>query len=156
MNYEKYLKKGEKVIYTAKASFAPAIISGVVFVIFVVLGIILFASAVRPDAPAVVLGAISSVIAFCELLYFIQQLELALTTYILITEERIIMHYGLLRSVFSEIPLDKVSGITINESLSGKICQYGHVIIESSAAISGVKVKYIKHPFEIKKNLPEN
>lgn len=153
MNYEKYLKKGEKVSYTAKGSFAPAFASGVVFIIFVVLAIILFVSAVRPDAPAVVLGAISSVIAFVELLYFIQQLGLAATTCILITDSRAIMCYGLLKSVFSEIPLDKISGVTIRESLFGKICGYGDILIESSASVSGVRVKYIKKPFELKKNV---
>lgn len=155
MNYEKYLKKGEKVSYTAKASFAPALASGIVFIIFVVLAIILFVSAVRPDAPAVLLGAISSVIAFFELFYFIQQLGFAVTTCILITDSRAIMHYGLFKSVFSEVPLEKISGVTIKESLFGKICGYGDIVIESSATTSGVKVKYIKAPFELKKNLPQ-
>ncbi len=66
------------------------------------------------------------------------------------------MNYGLFKSVFSEVPLDKISGVTIKESLFGKICGYGDIIIESSATISGVKVRYIKAPFELKKNLPEN
>lgn len=156
MNFEKYLKKDEKINYIAKASFIPVFTSGVVFIIFVVLAVVLFVSAVSPDAPVIVLGAISSVFAFVELLYLIQTLGLVATTCILITDSRAIMCYGLLKSVFSEVPLDKISGITINESLFGKICGYGDILIESSATTSGVKVKYIKAPFELKKNLPEN
>lgn len=155
MNFEKYLKKDEKINYAAKASFIPVFTSGIAFAIFLVLAIILFTSAVSWEAPAIVFGVISSFLAFVELLYLIQTLGLVATTCILITENRAIMCYGLLKSVFSEVPLDKISGVTIKESLFGKICGYGDIIIESSATTSGVKVKYIKAPFELKKNLPE-
>ncbi len=34
MNYEKYLKKDEKINYAAKASFIPVFTSGIAFAIF--------------------------------------------------------------------------------------------------------------------------
>lgn len=153
MNVNKYLKKDEQVTYKATTSAVPIIVCGIFAVLFIAMGIIYIAFSQKMNPPAIFFYSFPLAILFVILTIY--NFAYFISTGIYITDKRVIMCYGLLKSVFSEIPLDKVSGLTISESVFGKIFGYGNVIVESSAAISGVKLKYIKKPFDLKKNLPE-
>lgn len=153
MNVDKYLKKDEQVTYKTTTSAVPIIIYGIFAVFFIVIGVIYIVLSQKMNPPPGLFYSFPLAILF--IILTIYNLAYFISTGIYITDKRVIMCYGLFRSVFSEIPLDKVSGITISESILGKIFGYGNVIVESSASISGVKLKCIKKPFDLKKNLPE-
>lgn len=157
MNVEKFLNKNEKVEYEAKASFVPVIFFGVLTVVLIALGLIFInVVAQTPTAPAIVIGVVFLALAFFSLVTMLQYLNICASAGIAVTDKRVLMYYGIFKSVFSEIPIEKISGVTIREPFLGKVCGYGDVTIESSAATSGVRVKCISKPFEIKKHLSEN
>lgn len=153
MNVNKYLKKDEQVTYKTTTSAVPIIVCGIFAVFFIAIGIYYIAVSQKMNPPPVLFYSFPLAILF--IVSTIYNLAYFISTGVYITDKRVIMCYGLLKSVFSEIPLDKVSGVTISESIFGKIFGYGNIIVESSAAVSGVKLRYIKKPFDLKKNLPE-
>lgn len=152
MNVDRYLKNNEQVTYKATTSAVPIIVCGIFAVLFIAIGIIYIALSQKINPQPVFF---SFILAILFIILSIYNWAYFISTGVYITDKRVIMCYGLLRSVFSEVPLEKVSGVTISESIFGKIFGYGNVIVESSAATSGVKLRYIKKPFDLKKNLPE-
>lgn len=152
MNVEKYLDQGETVKYTAKPSFVPVIIPGVISAILLIVGLIL----ANAKLTTMIAGVIMTIVGIVFALFTISQIEIVAGTWVIVTDKRIMMHKGLLKNTLSEIPADKVSGITINQSLFGRIFDYSSVIVESSAVVSGVKAAYIKKPFDLKKIIQTN
>ena len=153
MNIDRYLKNNEQVTYKATTSAVPIIIDVVFAVLFIAFGIIYIALSQKMNPPPILFFSFPLAILF--IILSIYNWTYFISTGVYITDKRVITCCGLLKSVFSEVPLEKVSGVTISESFFGKIFGYGNVIVESSAATSGVKLRYIKKPFDLKKNLPE-
>lgn len=153
MNVDRYLKNNEQVTYKATTSAVHIIVYGIFAVLFIAIGIIYIALSQKMNPPPILFFSFPLAILF--IILSIHNWAYLISTRVYITDKRVIMCSGLLRSVFSEVALEKVSGVTISESIFGKIFDYGNVIIESSAATSGVKLRYIKNPFDLKKNLPE-
>ena len=64
-----------------------------------------------------------------------------------------LMRSGWFTIKFSELPLEKVSGISFKQSLLGRIFNYATTLVESSANVSGIRIKWLKAAFEFKKKL---
>lgn len=150
MNIEKYLKKGENVNYEGKTSLAIPVVSTALSAIFIIVAIILFIN------NQIEVGVVFIVLGVPTLIFALTKWEYCLSSSAYITDKRAFVKVGLLRNVFSEVTLDKISGITINQPLFGRIFNYGTVIVESSANVSGARIAYLKNPFEFKKQLEES
>lgn len=155
MKIKDILLSDEKVECTSTSSKVPFFIVLTVAVIIAIVGAILMATS-HYTSGTFALGIILEVIAIAVAIFSLTKLEYILSTKITITDKRIILLSGFINTVHSEIPIDKVSGITISEPLLGKIFHYGTIIIESSASVSGVRAKYIDKPFEFKNKIPSN
>ncbi len=149
MNIEKYLKKGEKVNYEGKTSLAIPVVSTILSAIFIIVAVILFLN----NQVGVGVGFI--VVGIPSLIFALTKWEYCLSSSAYITDKRAFVKIGLLRNVFSEVSLEKISGVTIHQPLFGRIFNYGTVIVESSANVSGARIAYLKDPFEFKKQLEE-
>lgn len=150
MDIKKILSDGEKVEQTSKANMAPFLIPICLTAALVIAGIIMI---IVNTVNSFVFGIVALVVAGFVLIYSLTRLEYLLSTKIYVTDKRVILKSGIFNSVQSELPIDKISGVTIVEPLLGKLFHYGTVIVESSAAVSGVRAKYINQPYDFKKTI---
>lgn len=152
MKVKDVLSQGENLEYTTRSSFAPFFVPLGVTLAFTVFGAIVV-STNSYNSGIFALGVISIIAAVATGLFALTKLEYILTTKLYITSKRIIVNSGLLKSVHSEIPAEKISGVTIVEPLFGKLFGYGTIIVESSANVSGARALYVANPYEVKKML---
>ncbi len=150
MNIKNILADGEQIEHTAKASMAPFFMPLGVTAVLAIAGIIMIAI---NGIHSIVYGIISLIVAGFVLLFSLVKLEYVLSTKIYVTNKRVILKSGVFNAVQSELPIDRISGITIVEPLFGKVFKYGTVIVESSASTVGVRAKYIDKPYDFKKTL---
>ena len=150
MDIKKILSDGEKIEYSTKANMTPFLIPICLTAALVIAGIIMI---VINTATSYSYGIIALVVAGLILIYSLTRLEYLLSTKIYVTDKRVILKSGVFNSVQSELPIDKISGVTIVEPLLGKLFHYGTVIVESSAVVSGVRAKYINQPYDFKKTI---
>ncbi len=148
MNINKILNSNEKVEYKAKISLVPFLVGVIIAAIIGVIGLILqfiYTNAIG--------GIVFYIIAGLVLIYSLQLLEYSLSTHLYVTDKRVFVRSGILKTTYFEIPRTHISGVSIQQSLFGRIFSYGNIIIESSANISAPKAKYVKNPFELKEML---
>lgn len=146
------LSEEEQVETTANANMAPFFVPLGFAVALTVAGLIMTLNSAL-NSGIFALGIIAFVFAIAVLIFALTKLEYALSTKIYITNKRVILKSGVLKSVQSELPIDKISGVTVVEPLLGKLFHYGTVIVESSANVSGVRANYINRPYDFKKTL---
>lgn len=152
MNIKKVLNSDEQIEYVSRLSFVPIYICLIFTAAFVINGFIFLN--VKPHwALGTSIGVASFICAGFVLLYCLTVLEYILSTKIYITNKRVFIHTGVLKTAYSDIPRDKISGITVNQSIIGKIFDYAEIKVESSAATTTAGTKYIKKPFEFKEML---
>lgn len=144
---EKTLNMNEKVEISFKTSAVPLCISLVFFVGFILTMIISVIIKVW------ILVAFVAMLSFALMLYVIDKLEYYCTTRISITNKRVIMCTGLLKTTLVDLPREKVSAVKIQQGIIGKCADYSNVDIETSANTSAIKVKNLKEPFALKKSL---
>ena len=142
------LNDGEKIERSTKAHLAPFFVPLCIALILAIIGIVLL---IIDSMSSVVYGVIVFIVAGLILIYGLTRLEYLLTTKIFVTDRRVILKSGIINSVTSELPLDKLSGITVVEPLLGKLFHYGTIIIESSASTVGIRAMYIDKPYDFKK-----
>ena len=90
-------------------------------------------------APAAIFG-----IAY---MYYIS-IELA------ITNKRVIAKTGFISRDTSELPLNKVEGVNVKQSLLGRMLNYGTVIVSGTGS-TPVSIKNIKDPLEFRRQLQQ-
>lgn len=151
MKVEGYLRKGEEIKHKGKVSLAIPLISTIIAVVCSGLGVAFCFSDYT-----LVAGVILLLIGVPTLFFALSRWEYCGSSAIFITDKRVFIKVGLLKNLFSEVPLDKISGVTIHQPLFGKIFNYGTMIVESSAAVSGARIAYLKDPFAFKNLLEED
>jgi len=97
---------------------------------------------------------------FCGLLFLIAVI-LAITArldystaHLYLTNKRIILKAGWMRKVLEEVLLDKVQGIDIDQSIPGRILNYGAIRIKG-IGINNINMKNVKEPFEFRMQAQE-
>jgi membrane protein YdbS with pleckstrin-like domain len=90
----------------------------------------------------------------CALLLFARQILLYAAAEYGITNKRLIMKKGLLRTTVEEIPTDKIESITCYQGLVGKIFHYGTIFI---TGIGGTKPVFymVCRPYRIRRKIVE-
>ena len=76
------------------------------------------------------------------------------TAHLYLTNKRIILKAGWMRKVSMEVLLNKVQGIDIDQSLMGRMLNYGVVVIKG-IGINNITMKNVREPFEFRKQAQE-
>lgn len=145
MNINNYLNLDEKIIRQAQVSKIPVCLPLIISGICAILGII---GIITTNTWLKFMGFFSAIVI---LIYAFSIFEYCFSTKAFITNKRVLMYTGWLNRKISELPLEKVSGASFEQSPFGRIFNYSTTIIESSANVSGVRIKWLKDAFEFKK-----
>lgn len=71
---------------------------------------------------------------------------------LVVTNQRIMCSYGILSRNFMEIPLDQCEGVTVTQSLFGRVLNYGN-IIASSVGTSHIWMVTLEEPYSLRDNI---
>jgi uncharacterized membrane protein YdbT with pleckstrin-like domain len=75
---------------------------------------------------------------------------------IVITDKRVMLAKGLLTHKLAMMPLSKVTDLTFERSLNGRMLGYGSIIVESAGQVQGLdRIDYMPRPEEIYEALSE-
>ena len=124
---DEILQPGEKVLYSTNAHwffFLPAIAGWVVAVVFVVLSY-----QVAPGVPALLCLSMAAISAVAALYKTVTAWFHRWTTETDVTNLRVIHKTGFITRQTFEMSLDKVESVDVNQSILGRIFNYGNVTI---------------------------
>jgi Bacterial PH domain len=83
-------------------------------------------------------------------LYFLRRLAAWPVTYLTITDKRIMLTCGLLIRTAAATPLDKVTGLTLQRTVAGRLLGYGTLIVTSASRRQAFrKVRYLPYPEQL-------
>jgi uncharacterized membrane protein YdbT with pleckstrin-like domain len=141
------LQPGEKVLYSTNAHwifFLPAIVGWIVaFALFVLSGLI-------PAGPAVlVLWSLSAVAAIFALYKTVTAWFHRWITEIDVTNMRVVHKTGFIQRKTFEMSLDKVESVDVNQSILGRVFNYGDVEI-FGVGEGGKVIRMIASPLEFR------
>jgi uncharacterized membrane protein YdbT with pleckstrin-like domain len=75
---------------------------------------------------------------------------------IVITDKRVMLAKGILTHKLAMMPLSKVTDLTFERSLNGRMLGYGSIIVESAGQVQGLdRIDYMPRPEEIYEALSE-
>jgi uncharacterized membrane protein YdbT with pleckstrin-like domain len=145
---DRVLQQGETVRHIARMSWVTYLPG---LFLWAVAGII---AGILPDNPA--LHFIVLVIAV--IIFLIGTVLLArasfhrVTTEIAVTDRRIIYKSGFIRRYTVEMHMDKVESVDVDQSVFGRMLDYGDVIIHGTGA--GLEpLSYVDHPLELRNHI---
>ena len=145
---DRVLQQGETVRHIARMSWVTYLPG---LFLWAVAGII---AGILPDNPA--LHFIVLVIAV--IIFLIGAVLLArawfhrVTTEIAVTDRRIIYKSGFIRRYTVEMHMDKVESVDVDQSVFGRMLDYGDVIIHGTGA--GLEpLSYVDHPLELRNHI---
>jgi uncharacterized membrane protein YdbT with pleckstrin-like domain len=134
------LKNGENVVLVIRPHWLILVWPVILTVIGVILGIII-------DHYGYVYGYIIPFVLMCNLLYKIVQRNNNLWA---VTNLRIIDEDGVFSINSKESPLDKINNVTYNQSLWGRIFDYGNVQIQTAAEVGATTYYMVEKPKKLK------
>jgi uncharacterized membrane protein YdbT with pleckstrin-like domain len=147
---DEILQPGEKVLYSTNAHwifFLPAIAGWVVAIVFVVL-----ASLVAAGAPALLCLSMAAISAVVALYKTVTAWFHRWTTETDVTNLRVIHKTGFITRKTFEMSLDKVESVDVNQSILGRIFNYGNVTIRGVG--EGVEtIKTIASPLAFRNSI---
>jgi uncharacterized membrane protein YdbT with pleckstrin-like domain len=126
---DEILQPGEKVLYSTNAHwifYLPAIVAWIVALALLVASLTVFAA-----IPSLVLTALAgaAVIAVVGLYYTVRGWFHRLTTETDVTDRRVVHKTGFIKRRTFEIALDKIESVDVEQSILGRIFNYGDVTI---------------------------
>ena len=72
------------------------------------------------------------------------------TAHLFITNKRVILKAGYMRKISKEMFLDKVQGIDIDQSIIGRMLNYGFLRMKG-IGVNNITMKNVREPFEFRK-----
>jgi uncharacterized membrane protein YdbT with pleckstrin-like domain len=123
------LQPGEKVLYSTNAHwifYFPAIAAWIV-----ALALLIVSVTVAAGIPSLVLAcwAVAAVVAIAALYWTIRGWFQRLTTETDVTDRRVVHKTGFIKRRTFEIPLDKIESVDVDQTILGRILNYGDVTI---------------------------
>jgi len=128
----------EVIIYEAKVHWAIYIPG----IILALLSIAVLLGGNRVFGFIILFFAISSIIKAVASKY---------STDLVVTSKRVIAKFGFIKTTAVELNHNKVEGLSVHQSLGGKIFGYGSVIVNGTGG-GKTPIPSIDHPFEFRKN----
>lgn len=123
---DEILQPGEKVLYSTNAHwmfYLPAIAAWAVVVVFLVL------SRMTTDAVMLICLSLAAIAALAALYWTVIAWFRRATTETDVTNFRIVHKTGFIKRRTFEMSLDKVESVDVNQSILGRIMNYGDVTI---------------------------
>jgi len=126
---DEILQPGEKVLYSTNAHWVfyfPAIVAWIV-----ALALLILSLTVAAGVPSLVLGcwAVAAVAAIAALYWTIKGWFHRLTTETDVTDRRVVHKTGFIKRRTFEIALDKIESVDVDQTILGRILNYGDVTI---------------------------
>jgi uncharacterized membrane protein YdbT with pleckstrin-like domain len=124
---DEILQPGEKVLYSTNAHwvfYLPAIIAWLVAAVLVVLSRLTTA-----DSLVLLCLAAAAVVAIAALYWTVKAWFHRLTTETDVTNRRVVHKTGFITRKTFEMALDKIESVDVDQSISGRILDYGNVTI---------------------------
>jgi uncharacterized membrane protein YdbT with pleckstrin-like domain len=126
---DEILQPGEKVLYSTNAHwifYLPAILAWIVVLVLLILSV-----TVATGVPALVMAcwAITAVVAIAALYWTIKGWFHRLTTETDVTDRRVVHKTGFIKRRTFEIALDKIESVDVDQTILGRILDYGNVTI---------------------------
>ena len=147
---DEILQPGEKVLFSTNAHwifFLPAIAGWVVAIIFLILSY-----QVPTGAPALLCLSMAAISAIAALYKTITAWFHQWTTETDVTDLRIIHKTGFIQRQTFEMSLDKVESVDVDQSVMGRILDYGDVIVKGTG--TGFEpLKRIAAPLELRNHI---
>jgi uncharacterized membrane protein YdbT with pleckstrin-like domain len=144
------LQPGEKVLYSTNAHwifFLPAIAAWVVAIVFLVLS-----GMVAADTPKLLCWSMAAIAAIFALYQTASAWFHRWTTETDVTNLRVVHKTGFIKRQTFEMSLDKVESVDVNQSILGRILNYGDVSIFGVG--EGHKaIKTIASPLEFRNSI---
>lgn len=139
---DEILQPGEKVLYSTNAHwifYFPAIVAWIVVLVVLIAG-----TAVPPLVPLT--WAAAAVIAVAGVYFTIRGWFHRLTTETDVTDRRVVHKTGFINRHTFEIALDKIASVEVNQTILGRILNYGDVTIVSMGEVKPQPIKTIASP----------
>lgn len=139
---DEILQPGEKVLYSTTAHwifYLPAIAAWIVVLALVA------ASVAFPPMALVGLPA-AAVIAVVALYFTIRGWFHQFTTETDVTDRRVVHKTGFINRHTFEIALDKIASVEVDQSIPGRLLNYGNVTIVSMGEVKPQPIKTIASP----------
>jgi uncharacterized membrane protein YdbT with pleckstrin-like domain len=124
---DEILQPGEKVLYSTNAHwvfYLPAIAAWLVAAVLVVLSRLTTA-----DSVVLLCLAAAAVVAIAALYWTVRAWFRRLTTETDVTNRRVVHKTGFIKRRTFEMALDKVESVDVNQSIAGRVLNYGDVTI---------------------------
>lgn len=124
---DEILQPGEKVLYSTNAHwmfYLPAILAWVVTTVFLVLS-----RTITADVPVLLCLALAAIAALVALYWTVRAWFRRATTETDVTNFRIVHKTGFIKRRTFEMSLDKVESVDVNQSILGRVMNYGDVTI---------------------------
>jgi uncharacterized membrane protein YdbT with pleckstrin-like domain len=140
---QSYLQSGEKVQYIAKIHFflfaQPLIL--------LVLGYILY------ETRTSVTHYGGLLLLFFGIISLLQRVLVKLGALYAITDKRVILKTGFIRRNVMELVLNKCEGLQVKQSMTGRIFNFGTIVVTTGGAINNYT--FVAKPFDFKKKINE-
>ena len=138
--------KNEKIVYEGKTHW-------VVFVLPIAFGVgWLFTLSMNSEHERFIYGKLSEIFGF---IFLIKSLIAYFLAKYILTGGHVILKSGLLRRRTNEIRLEKMEGMKIEQSILGRLLNYGSIIVGGTGGTKDVH-KYVANPMEFKRKINEN
>ena len=132
MSYlQSVLQPGETLLYESRISWTTFLPGLIVLIVAIVVFFILRGVIPSVTWPAIALGVV--LLALALFLLFRAWFE-RWTTEIAITNRRIILKRGFIRRDTAEMHMEKVESVDVNQSLFGRMLDYGDVTVRGTGA----------------------
>jgi uncharacterized membrane protein YdbT with pleckstrin-like domain len=136
------LQPGEKVLYSTNAHwifYGPAILAWIAVGALLVVG-----AAIPPLVPLA--WAAAAVIAVAAIYFTIRGWFHRLTTETDVTDRRVVHKTGFINRHTFEISLDKIASVEVDQSIPGRLLNYGNVTIVGMGEMPPQPIKTIASP----------
>ncbi|HET7887207.1 MAG TPA: PH domain-containing protein [Bradyrhizobium sp.] len=143
---DEILQPGEKVLYSTNAHwifYLPAIVAWLVTLVLLIISV-----TVAATIPAAVLASLAgaAVIAAVAVFYTVRGWFHRLTTETDVTDRRVVHKTGFINRHTFEIALDKIASVEVDQSISGRLLNYGDVSIVGMGEVPPQVIKTIASP----------
>ena len=143
---DEILQPGEKVLYSTNAHwifYLPAIVAWIVALALLILSVTI---AVAIPAAVLVAWVGAGIAALVAVYYTIRGWFHRFTTETDVTNRRVVHKTGFINRHTFEIALDKIASVEVDQSIAGRLLNYGNVTIVSMGEVRPQPIKTIASP----------
>jgi len=142
------LKQEEKLIMKVKRHGLMLAMPLIAFIFFAFMGITMIITNKE-------MSGFGTGLVLVFLIYFVYKVLDWRTNIFIVTNLRVIHEHGVLSISAKESPLDKINNVSFNQTLFGRMFDYGNVQIQSAAELGATSTKFLKSPRKLKDNITQ-